>query len=122
TVSKNNYKGQVTVINFWATWCRPCVEEIPSLNRLKQKMAGLPFELISINYAEDKKTILEFMRMVKVEFPVLLDQEGNFAKQWNVIAYPSTFVIDKNGKIQYGVNAAIEWDDPELIKQLKTLL
>ncbi|MCW8988417.1 MAG: TlpA family protein disulfide reductase [Gammaproteobacteria bacterium] len=122
TVSKNNYKGQVTVINFWATWCRPCVEEIPSLNRLKQKMAGLPFELISINYAEDKKTILEFMKMVKVEFPVLLDQEGNFAKQWNVIAYPSTFVIDKNGKIQYGVNAAIEWDDPELIKQLKTLL
>lgn len=119
---KNNYKGQVTVINFWATWCPPCVEEIPSLNRLKEKMEGLPFELISINYAEDKKTIQDFMKMVKVDFPVLLDQDGTFAKQWNVITYPSTFVIDKNGKIQYGVNAAIEWDNPEFIEKMKALL
>ena len=121
-VIKNNFKGQVTVINFWATWCPPCVEEIPSLNRLKQKMAGLPFELISVNYAEDKKTILEFMEKVKVEFPVLLDQNGDFAKKWNVITYPSTFVIDKEGKIRYGVNAAIEWDNPEFIKKIKALL
>lgn len=122
TIVKNNYQGQVTVVNFWATWCRPCIEEIPSLNRLKQKMEGLPFELISINYAEDKKTILDFMKMVQVDFPVLLDQEGEFAKQWNVITYPSTFVIDKNGNIEYGVNAAIEWDNPELIKKIKSLL
>lgn len=121
-VVKNNFKGQVTVINFWATWCPPCVEEIPSLNRLKHKMAGLPFELISVNYAEDKKTILEFMEKVKVEFPVLLDQNGDFAKKWNVITYPSTFVIDKEGKIRYGVNAAIEWDNPEFIEKLKALL
>ena len=122
TVIKNDFKEQVTIINFWATWCRPCVEEIPSLNRLKEKMSGLPFELISINYAEDIKTILEFMKMVKVDFPVLLDQEGSFAKKWNVITYPSTFVIDKNGEIQYGVNAAIEWDNPDLINKIKALL
>lgn len=121
-VVKNNFKGQVTLINFWATWCPPCVEEIPSLNRLKQKMAGLPFELISVNYAEDKKTILDFMGKIKVEFPVLLDQNGDFAKKWNVITYPSTFVIDKEGKIRYGVNAAIEWDNPEFIEKLKALL
>lgn len=122
SITKNDFKGQVTVINFWATWCPPCVEEIPSLNRLKQKMAGLPFELISINYAEDRKTILDFMKKVKVEFPVLLDQNGNFAKKWNVITYPSTFVIDKEGKIRYGVNAAIEWDNPEFIEKFKALL
>ncbi len=122
TIVKNSYKGQVTIINFWATWCPPCVQEIPSLNRLKQKMAGLSFELISINYAEDKKTILDFMKKVKVDFPVLLDQDGSFAKKWNVITYPSTFVINKEGKIIYGVNAAIEWDNPEFIKKLKSLL
>ncbi|MFK5915089.1 MAG: TlpA disulfide reductase family protein [Woeseiaceae bacterium] len=119
---KNNFKGQVTIINFWATWCPPCVLEIPSLNRLKNKMEGLPFELISINYAENKKTILEFMKEINVEFPVLLDKDGSFAKRWNIITYPSTFVIDKKGNIKYGVNAAIEWDDPELIKKLKSLL
>ena len=118
---KKNYKGQITVVNFWATWCPPCVQEIPSLNRLKNKMKDYPFELISINYAEDKKTILEFMEKVNVEFPVLLDKDGSFAKKWNVIAYPSTFVIDKNGQIKYGVNAAIEWDSPALIKKIKSL-
>lgn len=121
-IQKTNYKGQVTVINFWATWCPPCVEEIPSLNRLKKKMHGLPFELISINYAEKKKTIIEFMKKVNVEFPVLLDKDGGFAKKWNIITYPSTFIIDKEGKIKYGVNAAIEWDDPEFIKKIKALL
>ena len=122
TVVKNDFKGQVTIINFWATWCPPCVQEIPSLNRLKQKMKGLPFELISINYAEDKNTILEFMKEINVEFPVLLDKDGEFARKWNVITYPSTFVIDKNGDIKYGVNAAIEWDSPEFIKKIKSLL
>jgi thiol-disulfide isomerase/thioredoxin len=121
-VEKKDYKGQVTIINFWATWCTPCIEEIPSLNRLNKKMQGLPFELISINYAEDKQTIRDFMKKVEVEFPVLLDPEGAFANKWNVIAYPSTFVIGKDGEIKYGVNAAIEWDDPEVVARIKSLL
>jgi len=120
--TKQNFKGQITIVNFWATWCPPCVQEIPSLNRLKQAMAEFPFELISINYAEDKDTILSFMEQVNVEFPVLLDQNGDYAKKWNVITYPSTFIIGPDGKIKYGVNAAIEWDDPEYIKQIKALL
>jgi len=120
-VSKDDFAGQVTIINFWATWCPPCIEEIPSLNRLNKKLSGSSFELISINYAEDNKTIAEFMKSVNVEFPVLLDKNGEFAKQWNVISYPSTFIIDSKGVIQYGVNAAIEWDDPEVIQKLKAL-
>ena len=121
-VIKNNFKGKVTVINFWATWCPPCVKEIPSLNRLNKKMKGQAFELISINYAEDRKTILDFMKKVKVDFPVLLDPNGSFAKKWNVIAYPSTFVIDSKGNIKYGVNAAIEWDKDDVIKQITSLM
>lgn len=85
-------------------------------------MQGLPFKLISINYAEDKETINQFMQKVHVEYPVLLDTDGDFARNWNVITYPSTFVIDKNGKIVYGVNGAIEWDDEVYIKMLKNLL
>lgn len=122
TVIKNDYKGQVTVVNFWATWCTPCVEEIPSLNRLKEQMQGQPFELISINYAEDKSEIVDFMKEVNVEFPVLLDHDGEFAKQWRVITYPSTFLIGPDGKIKYGVNAAIEWDSPELIQTIELLI
>ena len=119
---KDNYQGQITLVNFWATWCPPCVEEIPSLNRLKMKMSDLPFELISINYAEDKQTILDFMKKINIEFPVLMDPDGDFAKKWHVITYPSTFIIDTNGQIRYGVNAAIEWDSPEVIETIKSLL
>lgn len=121
TVTKTDYAGKVTVINFWATWCPPCIEEIPSLNRLQNKMQGFPFEIISINYAEEHHAILEFMRKVNIEFPVLLDRDGEFARQWNVISYPSTFVIDSGGKIRFGVNAAINWDTPELIEKMKSL-
>ena len=119
--NKSDFKNKVTVINFWATWCPPCIEEIPSLNRLSKKMQGQPFELISINYAEEREVILDFMKKVNVEFPVLLDKNGEFAKQWNVISYPSTFIINKQGKIVYGVNSAIEWDNPELISKLKSM-
>jgi len=118
---KTDFTGKVTVINFWATWCPPCVEEIPSLNRLNEKMRGKPFDLISVNYAEDKQTILKFLNNVNVDYPVLLDNDGQFAKKWNVIAYPSTFIIDTHGNIIYGVNAAIVWDDPEFVKIIKSL-
>ncbi len=118
----NNYQGKVRLINFWASWCPPCVEEIPSMNRLKEKMAGKNFEMISINFAEDEETIRKFLQEVDVDFPVLLDLKGNISTQWNVISFPSTFVIDKHGQIIYGVNAAIEWDDPSYVEKLEALL
>ena len=119
---RNDYKGKVTVINFWASWCGPCVEEIPALNRLRQTMHGKDFELISINYAETPEQILEFMEMVDVDFPVLLDLDGRFSSKWKVLVYPATFVIGPDNNIVYGVNGAIEWDNADVISQLKTLL
>ena len=62
------------------------------------------------------------MKNVNVEFPVLVDQNGDFSKLWNVVTFPSTFVVAPDGHIKYGVNAAIEWDDPEFIKKLKFLI
>ncbi len=118
----NDFRGKLRLINFWATWCPPCVEEIPSLNRLRKAMDGKPFEIISINYAENPQQIHKFMRRVKVDFPVLLDSNGRVAAQWQVFAFPSTFVIDANGKVRYGVNAAIHWDSTEVLHTLETLL
>ena len=117
----NNYRGKVTVVNFWATWCPPCVEEIPSLNRLREQMQGHPFELISVNYADSAKMIIDFMQKVNVEFPVLVDPNGKTAQNWNVIGFPSTFVIGKDGLIKYGVNAAIHWDSSDVVDTLKSL-
>lgn len=119
---RDDYRGKVTLINFWASWCTPCVEEIPSLNHLREKMQGRAFELISVNYAEDEQRIRDFMQMVKVDFPVLLDSDGRVAAAWNVLVFPATFVIGAEGKIEYGVNGAIYWDSPEVVTQLEALL
>lgn len=117
-----DYTGKVRVINFWATWCPPCVEEIPSLNRLRETMANEPFELISVNYAQQAEEVKAFLQEVEVNFPVLIDHDGDEAARWRVIAFPSTYVIDANGRIRYGVNAAIEWDTPQVIETLKQLI
>jgi len=116
-----DYRGKITVVNFWASWCPPCVAEIPSLNRLREQMQGLPFELISINYAESPEKIRDFLQRVSVHFPVLVDPDGRVSQQWKVIGFPSTFVIGRDGKIKYGVNAAIHWDTAEVVNTLKAL-
>jgi peroxiredoxin len=121
-ISFADYKGKVTLVNFWATWCRPCVEEIPSLNRLRKRMQGKPFQLISVDYAEDRDTIEAFMQDVNVDFPVLLDTDGTVSAKWGVVVFPSTFVIDPDGKIVYGVKGGIHWDTEEVIKLLDNLL
>ena len=119
---RNDFTGKVTVVNFWASWCGPCVEEIPALNRLREHMKDKPFELISINYAEKPQQIREFLEMVKVDFPVLLDEDGSYSAKWNVLVYPATFVIATDGKIVYGVNGAIEWDSTEITDKLEALM
>ncbi|KPK40075.1 MAG: hypothetical protein AMJ69_03625 [Gammaproteobacteria bacterium SG8_47] len=116
-----DYHDRVTVVNFWATWCPPCVEEIPSLNRLRSALADVPFELVSVNYAEDPQTVLAFMDRVHVDFPVLSDVNGLESARWKVIVFPSTFVVGPDATIRYGVNAAIEWDSPEVIEALRRL-
>jgi len=120
--SRKDFTGKVTVVNFWASWCGPCVEEIPALNRLREQMKDKPFELISINYAEKPQRIREFMDMVEVDFPVLVDEDGSYSAQWNVLVYPATFVIAPDGAIAYGVNGAIEWDSEEVTAKLEALV
>lgn len=106
--------GRVTLVNFWATWCPPCVHEIPSMNRLAGAYAPEDFAIVSINFREDPEHILQFMREVAVDFPVLLDSDGHVAQSWGVFAFPSSFILDRDGQVRYSVNTAIEWDAPEI--------
>ena len=118
---RDGYRDRITLVNFWATWCPPCVEEIPSLNALRETLQNDDFDLISINYAEPVERIREFMARVSVDFPVLLDPHGEFSKQWKVVALPSSFIIDRAGDIRYGVNAAIDWNAPEVVAAIQAL-
>ncbi|WP_018954765.1 redoxin domain-containing protein [Thioalkalivibrio sulfidiphilus] len=106
--------GRVTLVNFWATWCPPCVHEIPSMNRLAAAYPEDEFGIVSINFRESPAHILNFMEDVNVDFPVLMDEDGAVSGEWRVFAFPSSFLLDRQGRVRYSVNTAIEWDTEEV--------
>ena len=120
--NRKNFKGKVTLINFWATWCPPCVKEIPSLNKLAKDINHPDFEILSINFAEPTEIINKFLTQFKVDFPILLDSDGSLSRKWKIIVFPSTYILDKKGEIRYGVNAAIEWDSENVKTTIMKLL
>jgi len=107
-------RGRVTLVNFWATWCPPCVHEIPSMNRLAAAYPPGEFAIVSVNFKEPPAHVRAFMGKVAVDFPVLMDEDGAAAARWGVFAFPSSFLLDRLGRIRYAVNTAIEWDTAEV--------
>ena len=118
----SKYKGRVILLNFWASWCRPCVKEIPSLVRLQQQFDHDDFNIITINVGESKEQIVEFMKKVKLELPIMLDADGQAVKDWGVYAYPSSLVLDRKGVIRYAYLGALEWDSQSIINTIRELL
>ena len=112
--SLGDHRGRVTLVNFWATWCPPCVEEIPSLNRLAGRYSDRSFAVVSIDFRESEQAIGEFASRVDIDFPVLLDRDGRTSLAWKVFSFPSSFLIDRKGYIRYSVNRAIDWNTPEI--------
>lgn len=113
--------GEVVLLNFWATWCRPCVEEIPSLSRLVERMQGKPFKVIAVNIGESADDIERFIQSIPVNFDILLDRNGTAVRDWKVYAYPSNYLLDKDGRIQYAYRGALQWDSPPIIETIEGL-
>lgn len=121
-IQLKDYRGQVVLINFWATWCPPCVEEIPSLNRLGERYRDRPLALLSVDFQEPAEKIRDFARRVPVGFPVMLDRDGRASLDWQVFSFPSSFVIDRQGRIRFALNKAIDWDTEEIHRLIEGLL
>lgn len=120
--SLEKHKGKVMLINFWASWCPPCVKELPSLDRLQNKVSTDNFSVLAINIGEDKQTVKDFLKPMQLSFPVLFDPEGKSVHHWNLVAFPSSFVIDRQGKIRYGLFGGIEWDKQEIVDIIELLI
>jgi peroxiredoxin len=116
------YRGKVVVLNFWATWCEPCREEMPSLDRLAEKLAGRPFVVLGVNYAEGAPRIREFTARLPLRFPLLLDRDGSVTKSWSVRTLPATYVIDPAQRLRHVAVGAIDWDAPDAIALVEKLL
>ncbi len=121
-IDLNDYKGRVVLVNFWASWCKPCVDEIPSLARLSGLYDEGRFAVLTINIGESRQRVTDFLSPLNTGFSVLLDEDGSAARDWRVYAFPSNFLIDKNGLIQYSYSGALEWDSQEVLEIIETLL
>jgi len=115
-------RGRVVLVNFWASWCPPCVREMPSMQRLQEKLAGRPFTILAVNMAEPDQAVRAFLSKMKVDFPVPLDRDGAVLKRWKVFVFPTSFVLDTQGNIRLGVFGEVEWDSPEVMEKVVGLL
>jgi peroxiredoxin len=104
-----DYRGKVVLINFWATWCDPCREEMPSMNKLRAALDGRPFAILAVNLAESEARIRRFMERVPLDFPVLLDRNTAAAKAWQARILPASFVVGPDGRIRYSALGEVDW-------------
>lgn len=95
------YRGQVVMVNFWATWCGPCRQEMPALNRLYEKYRDAGFVLFGVNVDADSASAGQMARKLKVTYPILLDEQKKISELYQVTAMPMTILIDRDGKIRY---------------------
>jgi peroxiredoxin len=117
----SDYKGQVVLVQFWATYCTPCRKEMPSMNKLIKKMGNTPFKILAVDMGESKEEVSRFVQQVKPEFTILMDPTGQSISAWRVFAAPSNFIIGPQGKIRYTLFGGIEWDSADMVKKLKAL-
>lgn len=117
-----DYRGKVVLLNFWASWCPPCREEMPSMERLRVKMAGRPLAIVAVSSAEPPADVTEYLARMPLGFDVLLDAAGGNTRGWKVFALPSSFLIDAAGKLRYVVTGPTEWDEGEGLATIEALL
>ena len=117
-----DYRGKVVLLNFWASWCPPCLREVPSMERLLVKMAGRPLAIVALDSAETADEVNGFLSRMKLGFPILLDPDGSNTKRWKVFALPTTFLLDAEGQVRYVLTGPTEWDEGEALVIIESLL
>ncbi len=100
TLSLAQYKGQVVMLNFWASWCGPCRQEMPLLENIYKKYNKMGFTLIGVNVEPDSKAADDWLKQTPVSFPVIYDKESQVSKAYDVSGMPSTVIIDRKGNIR----------------------
>jgi thiol-disulfide isomerase/thioredoxin len=121
-VDLRSLHGRVVLVNFWATWCEPCIAEMPSIQRLRQKLSGQPFEVLAVNYGEARPKIEAFLRKAGLSLHVLLDPDKEAAEGWGAKGLPMSFLLDARGQVRYWVFGERDWSEGESLKAVEKLV
>ncbi|MDB4470850.1 TlpA family protein disulfide reductase [Deltaproteobacteria bacterium] len=122
-VSLADMRGKVVILNFWATWCPPCREEMPSMEMLYRKYKDQGLVILAVNTEKDGANLVKnFLQKTPYTFPILLDTAAEVQNRYNVYRFPETYVLDRNGNVAERVTGAIDWTSEQTVKLMKTLL
>lgn len=118
-----DYRGKVLLLNIWATWCGPCVVEMPSIERLHRKLAGTNFHIVAVSVDEEDSTVVnKFVKNLGLTFEILHDQDGTIRRIYQTTGVPESFIIDQDGVIVKKVIGAADWDAPVNETLIRSLL
>ncbi len=122
-VSLSDFRGKVVLVNIWATWCPPCRDEMPSMQKLYERFKGEHFEILAVSIdADGREAVAPFMQQMNLTFPALLDPEGKIRSLYAITGVPESFIIDKNGILVQRVIGPLDWATPKLFNFFKNLL
>jgi peroxiredoxin len=117
------FRGRVVLVNLWTTWCPPCREEMPSMERLYQRLRGRGFVLLAVSQDEGGAAVVEpFVRQLGLTFPILVDPEQQVGGRFHVWGYPESFLIDREGRIVERIIGPRDWASPEQVAAVERLL
>ncbi len=120
--SLSDYRGKAVLVNFWATWCAPCREEMPSIEALRVAMQGEPFVVLAVNVGESARVARDFAATMTLGFPLLLDRDTKTAKAWSARVLPASFVLGPDGRIRYGHFGALDWASADVRNAIQRLV
>ena len=120
--SLEDYRGKVVMVNFWASWCFPCLQEIPQMIRLEETLADRPFVILAVNVGQEQRKLPSFIKKMDEHMVILMDEESEAFKDWKGIGLPSTFIIDTTGQIRYEAYGPVTWNAPYVITMLTELM
>jgi cytochrome c biogenesis protein CcmG, thiol:disulfide interchange protein DsbE len=115
-------RGKVVVLNFWATWCPPCVEETPSLIQLQKRIAPKGGTILGVSLDDDASAYSEFLKTNHIDFPTYRDASKKSALDYGTLMYPETYVIDRNGRIDRKIIGPQDWTGPEMTAYFNSVL
>jgi cytochrome c biogenesis protein CcmG/thiol:disulfide interchange protein DsbE len=121
-ITRSEFGGKLLVLNFWATWCPPCIEEMPSLIALNEKFAGQGLVVVGVSVDRDEQKYRQFLKRAGVKFETARDPEANISASYGTYKYPETYIIDREGKVVEKVIGARDWMDVKVLQSIQSQL